>query len=212
MSTTTTNQPSNQPTNQPTIWGRRSLSIAKNHPKPSQEFSEQFGPSIRKMKGFSRNSPERVHPNFAENLGRQILGNTFSVLKTTTNNHKQTTTHQHTSRAAKRGGFKRGGGGFPIWTCPSFSVLSCPFWDFPDFSEIFPVCSGMVRRFSRSVIFLFLGLSRAPTRTSPEREIGPFPQKVGNPGLEPPWFSFSQIQQQSASPKVSHKRVFTLIG
>ena len=32
---------------------QKSLSIAKNHPKPSQEFSEQFGPSIHKMKGFS---------------------------------------------------------------------------------------------------------------------------------------------------------------
>ena len=60
---------------------RKSLSIAKNHPKPSQEFSEQFGPSIHKMKGFSRNSPQKVHPNFAQNLGRQILGNTLSGLK-----------------------------------------------------------------------------------------------------------------------------------
>ena len=58
----------------------KSLSIAKNHPKPSQEFSELFGPSIHKMKGFSRNSPQKVHPNFAQNLGRQILGNTFSGL------------------------------------------------------------------------------------------------------------------------------------
>ena len=32
---------------------RKSLSIAKNHPKPSQEFSEQFGPLTYKMKGFS---------------------------------------------------------------------------------------------------------------------------------------------------------------
>ena len=60
---------------------RKSLSIAKNHPKPSQEVFEQFGPSIHKMKGLSRNSPQKVHPNFAQNLGRQILGNTFSGLK-----------------------------------------------------------------------------------------------------------------------------------
>ena len=40
------------------------------------------------------------------------------------------------SRAAKRGGFKRGG--FPIWTCPSFFVLFCPFWDFPDLLGDFP--------------------------------------------------------------------------
>ena len=50
------------------------------------------------------------------------------------------------------GGFKRGG--FPIWTCPSFFLLFCPFlsflglsrffWDFPDLSGdgpgIFPIC------------------------------------------------------------------------
>ena len=57
--------------------GDQSFEIAKNHPKPSQELSEQFGPSIHKMKGFDRNSPREVHPNFARNLGRQILGNTF---------------------------------------------------------------------------------------------------------------------------------------
>ena len=56
----------------------KSLSIAKNHLKSSQEFSERFGPFILKMKGFSRNSSQKVHPNFAQNLGRQILGNTFS--------------------------------------------------------------------------------------------------------------------------------------
>ena len=54
-----------------------------------------------------------------------------------------------TSRAAKRGCFERGG--FPIWTCPSFFVLFCPFWDFSlflwDFPDllgdgpgIFPIC------------------------------------------------------------------------
>ena len=32
------------------------------------------------MKGFCRNSPQKVHPNFAQNLGRQILRNTFSGL------------------------------------------------------------------------------------------------------------------------------------
>ena len=98
------------------------------------------------------------------------------------------------SRAAKRGGFKWGG--FPIWTCPSFFVLFCPFWEFPDFSGIFPICSGMVRGFSRFVLFLFLGLFRAPTRNSPERvrdTIWTFPEKSGkHPGLETPRFSFSQ--------------------
>ena len=88
------------------------------------------------------------------------------------------------------------GGGFPIWTCPSFFVLFCPFWDFPDFSGIFPISSGMVRGFSRFVLFLFLGLLRAPTRNSPERvrdTIWTFPEKSGkHPGLETPRFSFSQ--------------------
>ena len=99
------------------------------------------------------------------------------------------------SRAAKRGCFKRGG--FPIWTFPSFFVLFCPFWDFPDFSGIFPICSGMVRGFSRFALFLFLGLLRAPTRNSPERvcdTIWTFPEKSGkHPGLETPRFSFSQL-------------------
>ena len=87
-------------------------------------------------------------------------------------------------------------GGFPIWTRPSFFVLFCPFWDFPDFSGIFPICSGMVRGFSQLVFFLFLGLLRAPTRISPERvrdTIWTFPKKSGKPpGLETPRFSFSQ--------------------
>ena len=98
------------------------------------------------------------------------------------------------SRAAKRVGFKRGG--FPIWTCPSFSFLFCPLWDFPDFSGIFRICSGTLRGFSRFVLFLFLGLLRAPTRNSPERvrdTIWTFPEKSGKPpGLETPRFSFSQ--------------------
>ena len=66
-------------------------------------------------------------------------------------------------RAAKRGGFKRG---FPDL---DLSFLFCPSWDFLDIFWIFPICSGMVRGFSRFVLFLFLGLLRAPTRNSPER-------------------------------------------
>ena len=96
------------------------------------------------------------------------------------------------------------GGGFPIWTCPSFFVLFCPFWDFPDFSGIFPICSGMVRGFSRFVLFLFLGLLRAPTRNSPERvraTIWTFPEKSGkHPGLETPRFIRSEkLQNESSS-------------
>ena len=56
---------------------RKSLSIAKNHPKTSQEFSEQFGPSTHEIKGLSKNSHQKVHPNFAKILGRKILGNTL---------------------------------------------------------------------------------------------------------------------------------------
>ena len=60
------------------IGGRKSLSTEKNHPKTSQEFSEQFGTSTHKIKGSSKNSHPKVHPNFAKNLGRQILGYTLS--------------------------------------------------------------------------------------------------------------------------------------
>ena len=63
----------------------------------------------------------------------------------------------------------------------------CPFWDFPDFSGIFPICSGMVRGFSRFVPFLFLSLLRAPMRNSPERvrdTIWTFPEKSGGNSQE----------------------------
>ena len=49
---------------------RKSLSIAKNHPKPSQEFSEQFGPSIHKMKGFSRHIDPKSSPKLRPKLGK----------------------------------------------------------------------------------------------------------------------------------------------
>ena len=72
-----------------------------------------------------------------------------------------------------------------------------PFWDFADFCGIFPICSGMVRGFSRFVLFLALGqFLRAPTRNSPERvrdTIWTFPEKSGTPpGLEPHRLSLSQ--------------------
>ena len=78
------------------------------------------------------------------------------------------------------GGFQTGG--LPdldlsFLFCPFF----CPFWDFPGFSGIFPICSGMVRGFSRFVPFLFLSLLRALTRNSPENTIWTFPEKMGNP-------------------------------
>ena len=97
----------------------------------------------------------------------------------------------HSNQGPPNGGVKTGG-------LPDLdsSFLFCPFWAFPVFSGIFPICSGMVRGFSRFVPFLFLGLLRAPTRNSPERvrdTIWTFPEKSGkHPGLETPWFSFSQ--------------------
>ena len=85
-------------------------------------------------------------------------------------------------------------GGFPDL---DFFVLFCPFLSFPDFSGIFPICSGTVRGLSRFVPFLSLGLLGAPTRNSPERvrdTIWTFPEKSGKPpGLETRRFSFSQF-------------------
>ena len=74
----------------------------------------------------------------------------------------------------------------------------CPFWDFPEFSGIFPICPGIVREFSRFVPFPFLGLLTAPTRNSPEKArdtIRTFPEKSGKPPRfgNPPLSSFSQI-------------------
>ena len=87
-------------------------------------------------------------------------------------------------KGRQTGGFQTGG--FPDL---DLSFFFCPFWDFPDFS---------VRGFSRLVLFLFLGLLRAPTRNSPERvrdTIWTFPGKSGkHPGLETPRFSFSQSE------------------
>ena len=116
------------------------------------------------------------------------------------------------SRAAKRGGFKRGG--FPIWTCPSF--FFSPFWDFPNFSGIFPICSGMVWGFSRFVLLLYPGLLRAPTRNSPERVrdiIWTFPEKMGSPPVwKPPGLAslncFHPFQDShESSPETSHEGV-----
>ena len=91
-----------------------------------------------------------------------------------------------TSKAGRQGVFKRGG--FAIRACPSLSFLVL----FP----IFPGFSRFVRGFSRSVLFLFLGLLTAPTRNSLERvrdRTWTFPDKSGKPpGLETPWFTFSQ--------------------
>ena len=85
-------------------------------------------------------------------------------------------------------------GGFPIWTCPSFFALFCPFPIFPGFSRF---VRGLFEDFPDLPFFLFLGLLTAPTRNSPERvcdKIRTFPQKSGKPhGLETPRLSFSQM-------------------
>ena len=66
--------------NQAKIGDQSNLSIAKNHLKPSQKFTEQVGPSIHKMKrGFSGNSPQKIHPNFA--WEKCLWGNIFSGLQ-----------------------------------------------------------------------------------------------------------------------------------
>ena len=105
------------------------------------------------------------------------------------------------SRAAKRGCFKRGG--VPDLDLSFLFVLFCPFGTFPG---IFPICPGTLRGFSRFVLFLFLGLLRAPTRNSPERvrdTIWTFPKKSGkHPGLETPRFSFSQFELRNFSRKM----------
>ena len=97
----------------------------------------------------------------------------------------------HTLRASKRGGGVQTGGGFPIWTCPSFFVLLvlsglsffC-FRKFPDFSGIFPICPFPL---SRPILL------KAPTRNSPEgsaTQSKHFLRKKGTP--PPPWFSISR--------------------
>ena len=83
------------------------------------------------------------------------------------------------SRAAKRGVSNAG---------VSRSGLVLPFLSFLGLSRffpgIFPICSGMVRGFSRLVLFLFLGLFSEHLRgTVPKgsaTQSGPFPKKVGN--------------------------------
>ena len=101
------------------------------------------------------------------------------------------------------GGVSRSGLVLPFL---SFFVLFCPFGTFPG---IFPICSGMVRGFSRFVLFLFLGLLRAPTRNSPERvhdTIWTCPEKSGkHPGLETPRFSFSHFCGKKCPEKSSRR-------
>ena len=135
----------------------------------------------RKRAPFSAKTPcSRAEPLFCESSfrGLQIAANRrFEAIRA------------NRSRIMKKGFFFKGRQtrGFAdldlSFLFLSFFVLFCPFWDFPNFSGIFPICSGMVRGFSRFVLFLYLGLLRAPTRNSPDRvrdTIWTFPEKAGN--------------------------------
>ena len=93
-------------------------------------------------------------------------------------------------------------GGFPdldlsVLFCPSLSFF-CPFFcpflsffrDFRDFSGIFPICSGMVRGFSRFVLF---SLSRPikstyeeQSRKGPRHNLDLSQKKWGTPGFGNP--------------------------
>ena len=56
---------------------KKSLLIAKNHPKISQEFSEQFGRSIHKMKGFSKKSCQKFRRTSPKTWEDKFLGIPF---------------------------------------------------------------------------------------------------------------------------------------
>ena len=99
----------------------------------------------------------------------------------------------------------------------SRSGLVLPFLSFLGlFPGIFPICSGMVRGFSRFVLFLLLGLLRAPRRNSPERvrdTIWTSPEKSGkHPGLETPRLSFSQRSGVAPSKQPEESEVCELPG
>ena len=61
----------------PLTGDRKSLSIAKNHPQPSQNFSGQFGPSIHEMKGFSKNHPQKFTRTSPKTWEDKFLGIPF---------------------------------------------------------------------------------------------------------------------------------------
>ena len=98
--------------------------------------------------------------------------------------------HRHNiDRAKYKGGVQTGGGVSRSGLVLPLLAVLFPFWDFPDFSGIFPICLGIVRGFSRFVLLLFLSLLTAPARNSPERvrnTIRAFPKKSGNPPVWKP--------------------------
>ena len=66
----------------------------------------------------------------------------------------------------------RGGGGSPIWSCPSFFV---PFWDFPDFSRNFPTWS--FASLSAYSISLDASMRTVPQASATQSEPFTFSQK-----------------------------------
>ena len=58
---------------------RKKFSISKNHPKPSQALSERFEPSIHKMKGSSRNSPQKLTRTSPKTWTDKFLGILYLV-------------------------------------------------------------------------------------------------------------------------------------
>ena len=95
-------------------------------------------------------------------------------------------TRAQLSRATKRGCFKRGG--FPIWTCPSFFVLFCPFGTFPGIFPIYPG-TGDFLDWSFSSFSAYYQHLRGTVPKGSATQSGPFPKKGGKPpGLETPRF------------------------
>ena len=105
------------------------------------------------------------------------------------------------NRGVSNGGFSRSGLVLPFFV---LFVLAGTFPIFLGFPDLLGDAPGIFPDF-RFVLFLFLGLFRAPTRNSPERvcdTIWTFPKKSGKPpGLETPRFSFSQFVIRIANRK-----------
>ena len=84
----------------------------------------------------------------------------------------------------------------PLWRYPPYDYSNLSFFvlfgTFPIFGGFSDLSGDLFWGFARLVLFLFLGLSAAPTRNSPERvrdTIWTFPEKSGKPpGLETPRF------------------------
>ena len=109
------------------------------------------------------------------------------------------------------GRFKRGG-------LPDLdsSFLFCPFWDFPDFSGIFPIRSGdgsgifPIRSFSLSRPFK--STYEEQSRKGPRHNLD-LSQKSGkHPGFETPRFSFSQNCVEASTPPKGPRRTKNTTG